>query len=423
MALIQKLVKNEPTRKNFYVLDVGAGNFQWGDYLADVMEDVLQDREVILHIISVRGEKNLKNPIIHGKRCKVYKLGAFEIENISREMQSRVGVGNNKFDLIISHWCLRHLADPVGTFVQLYNLVRPHGVFLFDGFFYETKTLKIKPEKLEDVHMINLLFNSEAPFLVKTHNENYSINQFIVQKPDHRPCSLPMQYLSYTKTGFDNRYLQIGSNTICKFKCDRRPVVKKAMNQLRDRFTLAGDFNLYCYLKNNKILPKGFDYEFRWEPILKKEKQIIWTKITTAIAQADHSSLGKLLDIGFEIQVHYEPKCRSFAAEPTVSPLGLAVRQGNLQAAQMLIKAGVGVNAYSDLSKSTALHDAIEYDREGNFVKLLIDSKAYLTSKNRDEETPLALARKRSNFKAIELLQDADPLYHFVKMQHSCAIM
>ena len=197
--LIKKIILESPEQKEFYFLDIGAGNFQWGRKLCKFLNnqgDLPPD--ITIHILGIRGEGGIGKRKTQGK-CKVYELTAFKVENLFSEFKNQGFDLENKLDLVISSWCFRHLVDPLGTFVQTYNLLRPHqGLLLMDGFFYQDKTGKIidkDPGDESNAYLVNLLVHSKAPFLLQPYSLQGSLWQFLVKRHNDKPCQLPMSYL------------------------------------------------------------------------------------------------------------------------------------------------------------------------------------------------------------------------------------
>ncbi len=121
--LMKKMIREAPPEiKDFYALDIGAGNYQWGRELAKYLnakKDIPKD--VTIHIIGIRGEANWNEAVTELGQCKLYEFGEFQIETLMDEFQARGLQLENKVDLIVSRWCFRHLVDPIGTFTQAYN--------------------------------------------------------------------------------------------------------------------------------------------------------------------------------------------------------------------------------------------------------------------------------------------------------------
>lgn len=141
--LMESIVRRAPAEQtDFYALDIGCGNFQWGTGLAKHF-DKLTDlpRPIKVHIINIRGERHLGERVTLTSRCRLYKLGAFKIEELFDQFKAKGLDLENKVDLAVSHFTFRHLADPVGTFTQTYDLLRPgNGILSMDGFFILDKT-------------------------------------------------------------------------------------------------------------------------------------------------------------------------------------------------------------------------------------------------------------------------------------------
>ena len=122
---IGTIVRKSPEQKEFTFLDVGAGNFSWGRSVTKYLNENFSDRSLSFTIIGVRGEENReKTPLTEGV-CTLYEIGRFKIEDIQEEFTKRGLVLTSKVDGIWSSWTLRHLVDPVGTFLQIRDLLRP----------------------------------------------------------------------------------------------------------------------------------------------------------------------------------------------------------------------------------------------------------------------------------------------------------
>src|SRR5580692_4084963 len=83
-ALLKKMILQAyPKQKEFCVLDVGAGDFQWSQAVADFIEKQTDlPKDIKVHIIGVRGERYWGQRIVETDRCKIYNLGAFKVEEI-----------------------------------------------------------------------------------------------------------------------------------------------------------------------------------------------------------------------------------------------------------------------------------------------------------------------------------------------------
>jgi len=135
--LITTLIKEAPPEQtDFYFLDIGAGNFQWSNDLAESLNRSKIRPGATYHIIGLRGEKYKEAEIRKDGNCIVYSFGAFKIEQLNQELKRRNIDITNKVSLIVSRWTFKHLADPVGTLLQACNLLTPnHGILLCDGLY------------------------------------------------------------------------------------------------------------------------------------------------------------------------------------------------------------------------------------------------------------------------------------------------
>lgn len=271
-GLVKKIICDATQQKEFFILDIGAGNFSWGDALARFIETQVDFPQVKVHIISVIGERYSGEQAIETDRCKIYRLGAFKVEELFEEFKKYGFNLEGKIDLAISRWCFRHLVDPVGTFVQLYNLLRPEtGFFLTDGFaFY-----------LEDdddfllVRMIQLFLDSKAPFLYRIWSDARDINQFILQRPNDTICQLPMQYIQAERTEQMN---SIQSRCITRFRREPQETDKDQFYRSDSQYEMCsedilhGSKKLYDYLLQSGVLTKNWPKSRRdWLPIYQKD--------------------------------------------------------------------------------------------------------------------------------------------------------
>ncbi len=221
-----KLVKNIIHRnidkqKEFYFLDIGAGNCAWATGVVNFLNqqpDLFND--ITIHIISLTGEHYDTIPVPESNFCKVYNLCSFEIENLSDSLQKRGLDFNNKIDLIVSNYCFMHLHDPSGTFVQAYNLLRPYtGIMVLDGFplHYDDD-----PDLTKDFASATKEFlqSTQVPFLMSTYVarddiSHHGIYPFMIQRPDQTPCQLSYMYAGLEKRTV-NRDWVAGGVTILK---------------------------------------------------------------------------------------------------------------------------------------------------------------------------------------------------------------
>lgn len=267
----RKLIKTiinqaAPTRKDFYFLDIGAGNFQWGEEIATFInreKDFHSD--IVVHIINVRGESNEGEKVKTKGKCKIYNLGKFKIEELSEAFKDHELFLENKLDLIVSRYCFRHLVDPVGTFVQTYGLLRPEtGLLLMDGFYFQLQNDDRPHEYTE-----KLMLDTKAPFLMKLHPVGRSTNHFIMRRPNANPCKLQMTYLGMEWANSGD--YDIASQSVIKFRREAHEDDKRYSNmEALEYSTFRGDKALYNWLKKDGLLPLQGLSVFKWKPIHKE---------------------------------------------------------------------------------------------------------------------------------------------------------
>lgn len=261
--LVKKIIKDSPTQKEFIFLDIGAGDFQWGRQLCRFLnKQVDLPSDISVHIISIRGEGG-KGRLKELGKCKVYELTAFKVENLFSEFKSRGLDFERKVDLATSSWCFRHLVDPLGTFIQTYDLLRPHqGMLLMDGFFYHDAHLKYQDPPCPDeanAQLVNILVHLRAPFLLIPYNKLGSLWQFLIKKSDANPCQLPMSYYGLTNC---SQKAQVGSRCITQFEMhDKKYDLSYLSTTKITPGMIFGDPRLYQEFKDPQLLDIKLDFK------------------------------------------------------------------------------------------------------------------------------------------------------------------
>jgi len=275
--LLKQIIQQAPpTQKDFYFLDLGAGNFELSEAQAKFINSQSDlPPGITVHLISVRGEKNVQETLIKTGSCIRYNLGDIKIEELEKELERNGLYIKGKLDLVETRWCCRHLVDPVGTFSQCFDLLRPRsGLFLGDGFFFFQ-------EKEEDAgqaneHMIRLLLDLECPFLMEHHNIGASLHRFIVRRLHSDPCTIPMQYLGLSsKEEYGRAWNGSGCVTIFKRvgndRAPRKINLPRSSHQRKGGHwihnpKLYGSKSLFNWLKTHELI---IDPDVCFEPILK----------------------------------------------------------------------------------------------------------------------------------------------------------
>lgn len=336
--LIQKVIHQAPkNQKDFYILDIGAGNFQWGRSMADFInkqKDLPHD--ITIHVIGVRGEGGSEEKESIGK-CKIYELTAFKVENLFEEFQKRGFFLEKKVDFVISRLCFVHLVESLGTFLQTYELLRPgSGLLLMDGFYvfdkddtwekYVSGKSKIEPL----VNLITLLLRTRVPFLLYPYAIHGALASFLLRKPNATPCLLKMSY-----TGIESpcEFSSIGSKCVTKFDMgDERYTIQHFMKSNDHFHTLYGDRALYLWLRKNELIPMQIQWgASKSDYVLIKDK----LKIHKAVSQGNLSAIETSLNEGADID---EP---DFDGN---TPLQLAIKMDQYSSFNLLLERNANVN-------------------------------------------------------------------------------
>lgn len=396
--LMKRLIQEAPAEcKNFYVLDIGAGDYQWGRALANYLNAKKSiPKDVTIHIIGIRGEENLEKVVTELGQCKLYEFGQFQIENLSDEFQKKGLQLTNKVDLVVSRYTFRHLVDPVGTFTQTYDLLRPKtGHLLIDRFHFLQENKKT--HELDMKESIDLLGGTKIPFVAK----DYSIS-FVINKPDDRPCHLHKQYLKTVNTQSlkNSNSLDIDSKIVTLFKKTNKNAPTDTPTDMTEDVTpkpwkaqYYGDKSLYEWLRQNGLLYKS---DKVWGALLTKDLCKKSPPFHNAIAAGDEEAIAQCLKEGCDINE---------SDYTGATPLHLAIKHNNYKLFSELLKRGAMIKLFAR-KVGTPLHLAVKHDFRGDFVKDLIEAGADVNI-NYSKKNSLSRAIKCKNLKAVELLLKA----------------
>lgn len=263
--LAERIIRDAPpTQKDFYFLDIGAGDFQWGDALAKYLNSLKDIRkDATFHIISVGGESYNGEKLRESGQCKIYNLGGFKVEELEAEFP-KVGLNlKNRVDLAVSRLCFTHLVDPVGTLAQTFNLLRPgSGILLSQNFKYYLQDSDTPKECI-----VPILEDLRAPYLMW--RIPATVEEYLIKKPNDRPARIPMRYLEVFKGS-----VRFARETL---KRDLRKIAPESY------FSLQGNQGLYEWLKANALLKGGKNPHKDWAPIFDTEPT------TSSLASSDAS--------------------------------------------------------------------------------------------------------------------------------------
>lgn len=264
IKLAKYLMTSNPTQKEFYFLDLGAGNFQWGDNLAmeiNKFTDITDDIKV--NIIGVRGEYNDGPEFSITGRCHIFKLGKFKLENLEESFENKGLHLTGKIDCIYTRMCFYHLVDPVGTLVQAYNLLKPHaGLFFGNGFLYG-----LKGETKEDIFsrkrfdkITTLLLDMKVPFLIEPDGALRSTNNFVFKRNTDNPLNIPLKYTGMISLGDDRHVFSNAATTFEHIGPEPEWIGESPIPQ-RMFDKLSGDLDLFNFFKDNNLFYWG-GYEY-----------------------------------------------------------------------------------------------------------------------------------------------------------------
>jgi|JI9StandDraft_1071089.scaffolds.fasta_scaffold71999_1 hypothetical protein len=192
-AILKALIGKEPLRQVFYVVDVGTNSI-WSRSLSKHLnkDEELTSRDLTIHIFDLGGEK-LSEDLLPEERsgiCHIHRYGSFKIEELSLAFSEKGVNLRDRVDLCVTRCCLTHLCDPVGTLLQMLDLIRPGSGLLFaDEFAYYSESASSRRITLRNT--LRILLHTRIPFL-----QGYFKDQmtYIVQKPRDTAILLPLAY-------------------------------------------------------------------------------------------------------------------------------------------------------------------------------------------------------------------------------------
>jgi hypothetical protein len=136
----QPEIKEDIINKDFFILELGSGKgYAWimGVALFLLSTDL---SDITIHIYGTNAEANYndKDEIetmsndIRLLKININKLQKVNIENIVLDQRINSNNRDQKYDFVITNFCLRHLFDPIGTILQIIKMMNVNGIFLFD---------------------------------------------------------------------------------------------------------------------------------------------------------------------------------------------------------------------------------------------------------------------------------------------------
>jgi hypothetical protein len=198
LSIIKHIINSNLERKDFYVMDVGAGNFIFNKKLTSkINQEVAKGNipgDITIHIFGLTGTISKEKDYQIGI-CKLYNYGHFMIENLHESFMHR-GISNIEFDLVLSSYTLNLLTDPVSTMLQIYDVLstKPNtGYFLFHGFQFELDGQKIVDRSTYLSNMNKLLYSIDEPYLV-CDNDDSETDSYILKRNNEK-VYIPFKYV------------------------------------------------------------------------------------------------------------------------------------------------------------------------------------------------------------------------------------
>lgn len=206
--LLRQLVDSRPEQTTFRILDVGAGDFIWSESMAEMFSENYPKKTLVAY--GVVGERcDEKEYKIHNNTVK--NFCSFKVEEIEKEFLVKESIDlSNQIDLIVASNVMIHLIDPLGTFIQLTNLLKTDGLILSDSFAFNLvnqNNQELYPAFTEEkennvgLRMYNILSQTQGKYLVcpdtrfiddmQTREKVYS-PEFMLQKTNE--LSFPYHY-------------------------------------------------------------------------------------------------------------------------------------------------------------------------------------------------------------------------------------
>jgi hypothetical protein len=198
---------------------------------------------------------DLSKPNVHGflneLRNKKDVLNTYPLIHKIQNIQ-------DKIDWIVSRYCFIHLIDPVGTFKEAFDHLRPgQGALTMDGFPIHTKNSATYGGELY-INLANMLIKTGQPFLMRGMQD---LPAFLIMRKNSDRLVLPLQYKGTVSSVLrDTAKKDIASYTWLEPITDNVHIVQES-----DKSTLFGD-DSDVYKKYRDVF---YDNVTNWSSIYK----------------------------------------------------------------------------------------------------------------------------------------------------------
>lgn len=273
-ALIKHIIDSTPKQSDYFFMELGAGVFKWGKCLTEFLNTNYLETNKNFHIIGVSGEgaeiqygsdKVIYTPKVKKmdiSNCQLYEINGFKLETIHSELTDLGFNLLNKVDFIISNFTFRHLVDPVGTFTQAYELLKPEAGFILTEGFSFARLSEESSKPLYDLHsliydnlnMMHFLADLGAKFLVGHYRIMRSFDHYLIKKPLSNLTESCISYFDLTYKAFTQN--ASGYTTQLLDQGNKKVVFKKGFE--KDNH-YRGDKELFDFCRKTQIFQEEDD--------------------------------------------------------------------------------------------------------------------------------------------------------------------
>ncbi len=172
-------------KPDFYFIDIGSGV---GALSLNLINRIDEDDEIVrfstkMHFINLSLNNN-RYPEKEDSKCILTYFNDIDANNLISGLGSKSLHLQNQVDFIFSSMCFCHLADPLGTFTQAYDLLSENGIMILDCFELFIDSIEIASFNV----LIDILKMNEIPFLILLGGD------IIIKKPSIKRPLIPYQY-------------------------------------------------------------------------------------------------------------------------------------------------------------------------------------------------------------------------------------
>lgn len=269
--LLSKMVKANPDQSSFNIIDIGAGDYSWIQSMAKLFnngDEVFANKN--FNIFGLNGEGSPE--VIEIENVKLHYYGGFKSEELLSEFNSKGHNLENNVDFIVSRFALRHMADPIGTVIQAYELLKPNtGLMIIDDFPITYKNLDGSSlyeshDKFEG-HLKQFHFYSylDANVLMCPSNTGArSFTHFNIQKLSADTAKLPITYsgLNFVSGRSHTSEYETEFTSLEQTEKMEMKLVSSSCANTEYYSGCYGDKELYDWFENNALFSNDPHYKY-----------------------------------------------------------------------------------------------------------------------------------------------------------------